>query len=318
MKKKALRIPEFVKQAGIDINQVKGNITTRANAYASVVNFIKEKEALSSAEQIVYESHYKEACEDWNLNFNEIQKELQDLEPRLEGTDFAIKEAKLYPLVTNEHISKAASNLYRDRNKLPYDWRKKGGEKILKLAFQHSIDIPHLDYFLSLAGVSGCDKRKLASDVAYRGLLANEKLSGVEAHNIMDEYIAVAETLVKGAEEGLDEDTDALVEIIAAIDEAGGMNPMYGEIPTPEELVHNMNLLAEMAEAENIATLPDESEIEVCDISEEDIQKSASIIGGSFKEAYDNCVILDDEEKKHILSKLDEKDCKLFRKIIGG
>lgn len=319
--KKTISIPSFVKEAGIDISNTENTITTKAAAWASVVNFIKEKDSLSNAKQIVYEDHFKEAAEDWDLNYDQIKQELQDLEPGVSDEDFAIKQANLYPLLTKEGTYKAAKNFYRDRSKLPFDWRREGGGRILKKALKEGIDIPHLEYFLSLAGLSSCNHTKLASGIAQRGLIADKYLRGLEADSIVKQYTDLTEALVKGAEEELEEDPEVILELLAAIDEAGGMNELYGEdvdeIPFPEELVFNEgNPIEELEGAEDLVILDDGSEVLLSEVTDEDLSKCASAIGGEFREQFDSSIFMDDSEKREILNRLDKNECKIFKHII--
>lgn len=323
-----IEIPKFVKEAQLNPDDVPQHqkiagefpVHTKAATWCSIAAFLTHEGSYNTKEKDFIEPQLKEAAKLWDIDIEGLRSEFKKANKiEYSDTDFALttiyngEKINLYPITSPQQVQKSAKALYDDRSKLPYSWRKHAALNIAKKAYNNDLAIPKIDYICSILGGTECDLKKMAARIQYRGNNINKHLSGALSKEAGQFY----NELAKMAAEHPDKTTtilDEIVEGMAQVEEHLGINTKYADIDTPEEIVYNTSGLE--AVSKEAATLKvGEETIDRDSVTLDTFRKAAKVIGGEFKKAVDDTLILSDPQS--LLDKIESEDTRLFFKAIN-
>jgi hypothetical protein len=263
-------IPDFVKSASIktiDEEETKSlpaaafadpayrqfPCHTKAATYLSYAYFVNGANRLTKLANDSIGTRLQSFIDHWGIRWEcdnlkkEMDKQANAAKQELPDDCFAMVETydnnvvRRLPIVNAENVKTAAEYLFNNRDKYPYQWRKRASRKILKKAAEFNTALPSVcsEYINKCAGYGLSSQTKIALALRDRIALiqADDKL---RLSGIPERIIKVAKEIVT-AKNLSSELMNKTAEFISTVDNITGFYKLYTRgLPTPEEIVFEL------------------------------------------------------------------------------
>lgn len=255
-------LPDYVKDAGItDPEQVaklpntvfadpvnrKFPLHTKAAAWLAQTYFTESRHLYPTADAAIVQGKITKAAHFWHIegHVKEARETLEtkqtSMPPDLADTEFALvvkhedQTHRLFPVHNAQNVEKAASELYRDRSKYPYTWRKTAARKILhKIAELAVTGLPEgvHEYLTMAASIGSAIPSQAAEKLAQRVLMLP-----ANAVELRAKAARLAKTVAKMNGIPPAGEMEKLAQIVDRLDREHGFYRYYNAgVETPEEI----------------------------------------------------------------------------------
>ncbi len=307
-------VPDFVKEASLDdLEDISrsgfagGNtdypIYKKAAAWMSTARYGED-----ATDDPLIEEELRKAARVHGFSFEDASEALQE-EP--DEPDYLLeKEAdgetiRLMPVAGVNNLKDAACYLHRNRDKMPYEWRKEAAQKILARANEEEIDLPHRDYLSKAAGYGISHPEQVKEAFRVRAHLVDDDLR----HDLL----RCADSWSDGQDI---DDYEKCAQVLARVDEEHDLRRFYGGVLNlPEEEACSITKQAAERELENSVALANGDVIYRDDVDRQSMSKAAAAVGGEFADGLP--VIPDWTSFKQACQDLDPGDSETVSTILS-
>lgn len=344
---KLLPMPQFVKEAALITEQELTDLPpqvfadpvnrkfpchTKAATWLAQTYFLENKAAYTPDQQQRIQTKITKAAEWWGIGGQVKQaaagwtKQQVATEGDLPDSAYALvveydgRRLRRWPINNPANIKAAATTLYNNRTKFPYDWRHKAAQRILAEAKTYNSPIfePEIHEYLTKAAGYGTAAPKTAAEaIAYRMLMVPDKDVKVKTAAAK---LAKAVAGMKGLPEP--GEMVKLARIIDRLDREQGFYHYYGEagLPMPEEIFFTLTEKKAAAIKESHVSLQTGTIIPLEALASLDLNKVADVMGADFAKAVmaDTSIDVDIEKFAKIAATLPRNDAQLLERALAG
>ena len=255
-------MPDYVKEAAVtDPEQVaklpntvfadpvnrKFPLHTKAAAWLAQTYFTESRHLYPTADVVTVQGKITKAAQYWQIeeHVKEAKEALESKQaaasPDLPDGEFALvvkheeQTYRLLPIHSAQNVEKAAAELYRDRSKYPYAWRKTAARKILhKIAALGVTGLPEgiHEYLTMASSVGSAIPAQAAEKLAHRVLMLPTKDKALKT-----KAAKLTKTIAKMNGIPLASEMEKLAQIVDRLDREHGFHHYYDQgVETPEEI----------------------------------------------------------------------------------
>lgn len=196
--------------------------TTRARVFNRLCNFAAAWSITGDCEKLRRDHEQKVAT---------VTNELPDSKFAI-CEEFDGQQYKALPLLSADHVKRAATHMIQFKHRYPYEWRIKAAAKISEAAQALNVTID--DEYINTAKATGvCDPVKVATALLDRSILIKTKVKKAETNAIANSLLKIAKFIANNN----DISNSKLELLLDAVDVTYGLTKLYGHgLDTPEEV----------------------------------------------------------------------------------